>query len=838
LSFLPLAVFALLLALMCLASAAPLVLVQNGKPNATIVVQADAPAPLQAAATDLQTYIRKISGVELSMKTDGKTVAGNGLYIGMCEPTRPEDVPAASLNPETYAVRTRGGNVFFTARYPTPAAFAVYSFLEDRLGVRWFAPGDDWEYVPRSTPGELTVEAEDVIKVPETSPRIWSGHQWTQSWKDWNLRNKTVESERVSRRNFQNMMSRIFPPEQYAATHPEYFPLIDGKRWIPPRGALWRPCESNPEVQRIVVEYIRRYFAENPDVDSFSLGMDDIRYLCSCPNCRAMDAHPDDYEKRRFSDRHYKFVQILAREIKQSHPDKFIGTLVYNVARQLPETVPKLDDNVFGFLTEQSALWFHPERKQDDQELSREWRKHLKHLSRYDYYGMGTITPRVYPHFMAEQIKLDKLLGFEGMYTEIYTFLPHTAPMIWAFSKLQWDSRQDIDVLLNEFYSKMYGPAAGTMAKYYQLLEDSWSEPRPDHGGHVFVNLRQQATAISPQAVRDCMALLEIAKREANSEIIERRIEVVRAGLEYSGYVILPYGLSQELAQTPIVSEDAAQAAFAKIREVETLREQRKKFWPAAMQRDDLLGETLRGLASMTKPGRPNGLLEIGQIENIGIESGVAAGSLKLLDFYAERQPEKARELAAQLSTPDASDEQRQAVRAWLWVQQNTPANLLTNGDFEGASNARGIPAKWTGFSSGNKAEFAPVLSAGRSNSAAISVTKNIGNAVLYQKIAVEPGQKYLCRIWFRSDAALNAARGILSFSFEPHAGEAPNPRSAGEIVTSGTAEWQPLTMLITVPEKMAQLVIKAGARSGGETAADGKFYLDDVALYRLPAEF
>ena len=186
---------------------------------------------MQQAATDLQHYLQKICGVELPLKTDGKDVPGITLNIGKTATAQDNDFPAADLNPETYAIHQRGDDVYFEGNYPSPTAFAVYSFLQDQLGVRWFAPGEDWEYVPQNQDkSTFTVDVKDVVSVPGTSPRIWSGHQWTQDWKDWDLRNKAVQSEKVLRRNFQNNMYRIFPPSKYAKTHPEYYPLVNGKR--------------------------------------------------------------------------------------------------------------------------------------------------------------------------------------------------------------------------------------------------------------------------------------------------------------------------------------------------------------------------------------------------------------------------------------------------------------------------------------------------------------------------------------------------------------------------------------------------------------------------------
>ena len=186
------------------ASAERVVLAAKGQAVATIVIPAQANEKEKLAAEELRHYVKAICGVELPLQADGKQVAGTGLYIGKCEPTEEGDLPPATLNPETYAIRVRAGNVYFTGRYPTPTYFAVVSFLEDSLGVRWFAPGETWEYVPAGRPGELAAVVNEVVKVPDTSPRCWSGHAWTEEWQRWNLRNKTVLSEVVPRRQFQN----------------------------------------------------------------------------------------------------------------------------------------------------------------------------------------------------------------------------------------------------------------------------------------------------------------------------------------------------------------------------------------------------------------------------------------------------------------------------------------------------------------------------------------------------------------------------------------------------------------------------------------------------------
>lgn len=818
------------------ASAERVTLARAGKPAATIVIPAAAPERVQWAAGELQQYVKKISGVTLPLNTDGQRVPGVGLYIGQCEPTTAADLPPAKANPETYAIRVRGGNLFFTGHHPTPTAFAVVSFLEENLGVRWFAPGELWEYVPAGKPGELTVNVRSRVKTPDTSPRIWSGHAWTESWQTWNLRNKTVLSEVVPQRQFQNNVYRALPVSRFSKTHPEYYPLMkDGRRWMPTDDSsrYWRPCESHPEVQNTIVTYARRWFDANPTTDSFSVGMDDITHLCACNHCRAWDPHPDSYEKRAFSDRHYKFVNAIAREIAKTHPDRYIGTLIYNIALELPETVDRLEPNVFGYITETSARWYDPERKANDQRLTREWRKRCAHLSRYDYYGMGGMTPRVYPHTMAEQIRFDKSLGLTGMYIEVYTFLPNTAPMIWSLARMQWDAKADVDALLNEFYAKMFGPASGTMRAYFELLERSWNTPRPGRDGWVHRNLIRQALAMSPEDVDEGFRLLARAKAQAKSDAERRRIDVVEGGLRYGSHVIRSLALSQKATTMPVTSEAEAREVFRMASEISRLSVERQRFWEEATQRDDLLGDTVRGLGEM-------GYLAAGQTPNV--EGGAWMGALRALGWLQENAPDKLESTAADLLKLAPEGDVSQLVRAWLTMAQTKPQSLLENSRFEEAGanqqpaamdwSTEGAPKGWSVWSRGPSTRLAVLGGKGRDGSHAASIT-GADSATYIQSVPAKPGERYLVSVWVKGVPGNQLCGASLRVRFRTPTG-AWYPRHEVEPninLTAISEEWQQLLLLVTVPEGAAQIVVMPGASGQGEGVTA---LFDDVGLYRI----
>jgi hypothetical protein len=819
--------------------ASPLTLVKNGQPNATIVLQSDAPELMKAAAADLQKYVQKISGIELPLKTDGSDAPGITLNIGKTATSRSSDLPDSKLNPETYAITQRGDDVYFAGNYPSPTAFAVYSFLQDRLGVRWFAPGDDWEFVPQRKNGStLTVNVKNVVSVPGTSPRIWSGHQWTADWKNWELRNKAVISEKVPRRNFQNNMYRIFPPSKYAKTHPEYYPLVNGKRWIPAddNDALWWPCIGNSDVQRITEEYIHQWFKDHPDEDSFSLGMDDIVYMCSDPLCRAMDARTNDYEQREFSSRYYKFINIVAQQVKKTDPDKYIGVLIYRIVLKPPVDVPKLEDNVFGYIANDSvAEWYIPGRKDEWMYNTREWASRVQHLSRYEYFGLGTFAPRVFPHNMAEMMNVDNSLGFEGSYVEMYTFLPQTAPMIWAFAQKQWNPKLKIDTLLDEFYTKMYGPAAPTMKAYFDLMEKSWNTNRPGRDGWVNMDIIRQANSISSEAVDQGMALLNRAYTQAKSPVEKRRIDVTRGGLQYAGYAIQEYALAQQISITPIESAAAAKKSLDAIRKFGGLIADREKNWPEAFKRQDLLGENLRGLKGMVLG---NGATYL-QTNTTSLENPVIPGILRLLDWYHENQPIQAAALTQQLTDSfPVGNNIRDAIGSWNWVQQNRSASLLKNGNFENSAlgaaaaaeqdwGADGALAGWSTWSRYPKTEF--LKTTGRTGyGARVQSNSESGNAALIiQTVKVDSSKKYLGVAWVKTLNSEQAPNATITFYFRTEKGWLEGNNAKAVSHASPSAQWQPVVISSSVPEGATSVAFMLGTEEG-----DAIF--DDAALYEI----
>lgn len=787
-------------------------LAANGSPAATIVVQQDAPFRMLKAAQDLQHYVHKICGVTLPLKTDGAAVSGFGLYIGKCAPTTPELFPGTSLNPESYAIAYRPDGLFFTGNHPSPCAFAVYSFLEDELGVRWFAPGELWELVPAGKQGSLTVEVKPRTVVPGTSPRIWSGHNWFPEWDDWNLRNMTVQSEVIPKRNFQNKIHTIFPPSKYAKTHPEYYPLCNGKRYIPQPGNIdWRPCEGNPEVQKIIIDYINDYFDKHPEVDSFSVGMDDIYHLCSCPLCRAMDPHPDSYEKKQFSDRHYKFVNIIAKGVAAKHPDKFIGTLIYSIALNPPETVTALEPNVFGYMTETSAYWWHKGQMVFDHELTRKWHRLCQHISRYDYYGFASLAPRYYPTFVDEQMKFDKKLGLEGMYIEVYTFLPLTMPMIWLTAKLQWDASRNSTKLIDNFMD-IYGTAKPVMANFWALLENTYRKPRPGRGKWEHRNILNMALAISPDELHQALQLLDQADNATSDPLVHQRIDIHRGALELTRFAVEPLNIATQATNIHINSTANALKAIELARKNDQLASKREQFLDSLRKRDDLLGKNFIGLTEKMD------YMPIGNFSTL--ETRAYSVMFNAIAWLAKNNQDTLLKISNDMK---GTSGQLSAILTAINKKLNTGeifTNLLVNGSFNDKKTDdnkapldwqnNGTPNGWYSWTNTPGMKITPT--ADKAGGFATTITMSTGNGVIIQQVPVKPGDKLMLSV---STKATGSGTVNISCRFHTPTGKwhpKRNLEPSMSVPAKDIPEWKSFTLLINIPEGAAKAVIMLGA--------------------------
>jgi len=150
-----------------------LTLIDNAKSEYQILVGKGRSVPESArmGARELQTYLEKVTGVKLPIVH--KYEQGRKyIVVGEHAHTKELGLSLKDVKPEGFIIKivnehlvlmgrdTRGG--VFTGATQTGSLFAVYTFLEQFCGIRWFLPTELGEVAPEQK--RLTIPAVIDIK--------------------------------------------------------------------------------------------------------------------------------------------------------------------------------------------------------------------------------------------------------------------------------------------------------------------------------------------------------------------------------------------------------------------------------------------------------------------------------------------------------------------------------------------------------------------------------------------------------------------------------------------------------------------------------------------------
>ena len=138
-------------ALLCCAfdlQAASRVLFDKGHSDYIIRLCAEPTPAERHAAEELQRFLKEIAGAELPIREAG-VLSERAILVGRdAEAERlVPGVDWVKLGDEGLVVRTSGPHLLLAGGRPRGTLYAVYSFLEDDLGCRWFAP--DCSRIPK-----------------------------------------------------------------------------------------------------------------------------------------------------------------------------------------------------------------------------------------------------------------------------------------------------------------------------------------------------------------------------------------------------------------------------------------------------------------------------------------------------------------------------------------------------------------------------------------------------------------------------------------------------------------------------------------------------------------
>lgn len=379
------------------------VIVQDGEVQAEIVISDTAPRSTRLAAAELQTYVEKISGAQLPIRTAPSADASIKIYVGESRHLKKLGVTAAGLEHGAYRIVSgdrwlalvgddtdfvpiepwaknnsgrgqklqsewekasglslgvpNGGLYKFRQRMPQSLAKedreylwqfdergsfnAVCGYLRS-VGVRWYLPGELGEVVPQMA----------TIPLPNVDQTVSPDFEVRQ----FNVRFATVDEELMRwsmrlgiRHPYGQMiahgMDTMTHPDILKQQHPDWFALYGGQRDTQIGKRLNHLCYSNTELFDATVKWARAQF-DVYDYESVSIMPPDAYIaICQCELCAGQQI--DDMGARgKLSNHVWDFVNRVAREVRKTHPNKKIVCCAYGANTNPPSNLKQLEPSV------------------------------------------------------------------------------------------------------------------------------------------------------------------------------------------------------------------------------------------------------------------------------------------------------------------------------------------------------------------------------------------------------------------------------------------------------------------------------------------------------------
>jgi len=676
--------------------------------------------------------------------------------------------------------------------------FAAAEFLQRFAGYRNFGYG--WF--------NEVLEKHPVIDLPakfsiREKPDI---NSYTVAWKSNNAYGRSLRSAVVATHS----LSKVVPVDRYAKTHPEYFPMVNGKRVIPVlKGGTWNPCMSNPDLPKLLREYFKAVVTRNPDVYAIPLGVNDGQGDCRCPKCEAL------YEK--YGNQYAEFYNLAGRELKKMYPDKIVGFIAYGPRVFNAPKGLRMEDNILVQVCAIGGPW--------ETELEKWKQAGIRHTAIYDYqYANGSryVVPRHFPKYEAERWRQAvRKYGLEALWIEYYPKVECTETLrMYVLDRVAWNLNSDIDALIDDYCTKMFGTGANAVKAFYARLEEIFCRKPPLYYFADNNNRKQFAnyTRADVACLSDC---LDRAVKESQPGIHRKKAELLRKFWSLSRLYIENDLTIREL-ETEKDPEKAVRLAAAGI-------EGLKKIDAYTFTPEEESGIFLKGgFAHFQNQSRLNPRHPLNHAIELAFNRITA-------NF---KSPEKAKQFWAKYPS-------LQGARNQLYQLTHQEVNLLRNPGFEPNDAKTELPfgdmapfkgvAGWGVWHFQNSVtEFASDYKIKRSGKASGRIGENQVSGCFQTGAAVEAGATYRFGVWVRrSDDNGGKALGSVSIRMTEFGAWADQGSAIGVNFTPEcVGKFVYYSTTFTVPNRAGMAVLPL---LGAPIQKKGSFiWFDDAELVKI----
>ena len=380
-------------------------LARDGGSDYTIVIGADAPAQVKAVAEDFAGYFKEMTGASIPTVTDENKRVEKEILIGPSTHISElmVGIDLSRMEGEEYLITTVDSSLILTGGKRRGTPNAVYTFLDEILGCRWYAPDctvipkkptlriksiywkrkpsfifrsadmaqvahSEWSakvrlngFAPSVGYARYLAKAtrEDIIRETGIEPesleytRMWAKFQsdprldgsWIPGVGDESKTPWTppVHVHTLEPRVPSENIGEGLLTEADMTEYPEYFALVDGKR-PSKRWPKVQPCYTNPDLPMVVASRAKEWLKRNPKATYVSVSQADTDTGCECDSCKAL-LSTFTYTQNRMSD-----GKLTRPEFEVSSPRSgLIISFVNKVAREIAKDYPDVLVHTFAY---------------------------------------------------------------------------------------------------------------------------------------------------------------------------------------------------------------------------------------------------------------------------------------------------------------------------------------------------------------------------------------------------------------------------------------------------------------------------------------------------------
>lgn len=471
----------------------------------------------QKAAKALQQYLEEIGGAKLSVVTEKDKGQTKGIWLGTTSMMKGLDVRA-----EEIVVKVEGEQLIMAGGTSIGTLNAVYTFLEDQLGCRFYAP--DAEFIPKLDKVSVDLRL-NYRYIPQITTRTVHSRLYYENVDFADKRKVTYESfpgyvpsARV------HTFHRFMPKEKYYDEHPEYYALRGGRR-VPTQ-----LCLTNEAVLRIVKDTVATMLKANPESKVISVSQDDNQQYCQCDACQAIHEHEESPSGSMIA-----FVNKVA----EAFPEVQISTLAYQYTRKAPKHV-KPKDNVLITLCSIEC-----DRSASIDEKCgafatdlKAWGKISDNVRIWDYTTQFTNFLAPFPniHTLQPNIQLFRDNNAKWIF-EQHSSQPSELFELRSYmmAKLLWNPDLNADSVMNDFLQGYYQEAAPFVGNYVRTVHE---EIQKDSTFFLFLyGDPSQAfdSYLKPELLNQYDKWFDEAERAvAQKPEVLQRVKTARIGIDYS----------------------------------------------------------------------------------------------------------------------------------------------------------------------------------------------------------------------------------------------------------------------------------------------------------------